>query len=89
MEMPPADVSTETFSFHVNQEPDPTTVELAKPSRPRDAFENLSRSAPTFSENPLGIYTPEGLREFIDSSQKIGDHIELRGKLMTELVEQL
>lgn len=40
-------------------------------------------------ENPLNVYTPEGLRELIDYSHSIGEQIELRGQLMEELVEQL
>jgi len=42
-----------------------------------------------FIDNPLQVYTPSGLREFIQYRKSIGDTIKLREKELNDLIEQL
>ncbi|NKB35740.1 MAG: hypothetical protein GKR93_01035 [Gammaproteobacteria bacterium] len=50
---------------------------------------NKSDNNFSLADQPLKVYTPDGLREMIRYSEEIGEIIELRGEELNELVKLL
>jgi len=82
-EPPPANVIYETFHFDQSGTvPSALNEANIKPNR---EFRILLST----SDNPLRVYTPDGLRELIKQSKEVGEKLELRGELLDELTEML
>ena len=82
-EPPPANIIHETFYFKKTDATPlvPNEVEMISNGKIR-----ISKS---ISDNPLRVYTPDGLRELIKQSKDIGETLELRGKLLDDIYEML
>lgn len=50
---------------------------------------NDSNFMPNYIDNPLKIYTPSGLKDFIRYSKSIGKKIQIRGKELEKIIEEL
>ena len=74
-----------------------TTILYSNEPTMTDSPQNLIKRVPgqktkdvvSFRDDPLRVYTPEGLKEFIDYSKEIGEKIEVRGEELEELVKML
>jgi hypothetical protein len=86
MEPPPSDIQASVFLF--SREND-ITKESVEGTPIISKFEPNKLTVPVLINNPLKVYTPDGLREFIKYSQAIGEKIELRGAELDELIKQL
>ena len=82
-EPPPRNVKAEIFQFSRSESPVTQTRRTEKPDN------NKQLLTPNFVENPLNVYTPSGLKELVKYSQEIGQKIELRGKELDSLINQL
>ena len=86
MDPPPSNIERSVFLFSRKSPLDESTVEVPQISTAPKA-DGLLKS--TVFNNPLKVYTPKGLKEFIEYSQDIGEKIEIRGEELSELVNQL
>ena len=88
-ERPPSGITAEAYpymenEFSTSEKSITNTAGKTKPISVRKINNNDS-----IVDNPLQVYTPNGLRELIQYSKDIGEQIELRGELLDDLSEQL
>ena len=88
-ESPPPDVTPEVYPYIENGIPISgksitNTTRGTKPISTKSIHENGS-----IADNPLQVYTPDGLKQLIQYTKDIGEQIELRGELLDSLSEEL
>lgn len=86
---PPSGITAEVYpyvekGFSISEKNITNTSRKTKPVSTKKINENTS-----IGDNPLQVYTPDGLRQLIQYSKDIGEQIELRGELLDDLSEQL
>ncbi len=85
-EPPPADISASVLLFA--REPDAVNRAAATASA-SIRYSEADPMSPSFSDHPVEVYTPGGLRELIRYSREVGEKIELRGEELNELIDLL
>ena len=86
MEPPPQGIDATTFLYSNKVTIGNDSMEI---TRHGAESSNKALDGPSFRDDPLQVYTPDGLKEFIEYSKEIGEKIEVRGKELEELVELL
>ena len=85
-EPPPQGIDAATFLYSNRAASGNDSMEITRHSAENS---NKVMNGPSFRDDPLQVYTPDGLKEFIEYSKEIGEKIEVRGKELEELVELL
>ena len=86
MEPPPKDTRVATFIYSSESASISKDMHADKQGKSETNFHSAQ---PSFHDDPLQVYTPEGLKEFIKYSKEIGEKIEVRGTELEELVKML
>ena len=82
---PPAGIHAETYYFQTQNN---ASLD-APPAHSAAGEQHRSSSSVSLADSPIKVYTPDGLRRLIHYSREIGDRIEIRGRELSDLVEQL
>lgn len=84
---PPPDGTTASI-FHYSTRPGSQASSVIDSNADSGSIDE-DNTVTSFREEPLKVYTPEGLKEFVEYSKEIGEKIELRGEELNELIKLL